>query len=372
MTNVNRCVPDAGVVGAQPLPAAPTEFDWPDRKPAVGCNHLVCLWCKAKVKSRVGFLLQLDWDNRDVVPKRAAQLHSTDDWAAVAGVQLHPDCRLYACRCFYHSEFSLSHTFNPERVDKTGEPSRNLPWTCAGHPPLELPVELDGRTIADASDFADAVTAAANNSGKADVVRGLYYRTHHGPLEAVVPEVLARIAEGATPLAPPVKRLFEAQTNLAPLNSFVEELVRYQTGLSPANLERRNQVVDILSAVIWQRPSGLVETGTLELLRTEALQGIVTSEQLRMFEAFDREWLVAHVEQLVSKRPDRAGGILARAGRAMLFNSLDPEGAMRTLSALARKIGASVEILSAQAEAELGVMILDSGNVLDALKQQDQ
>jgi len=156
----NRCDPDGWVVGASgPLPLDPTDFHWPDRKPVVGCNHLVCLTCSAPVKSRVGFYLSLDWNNRDAVPRRASQMHSSDDWASIDGVQAHPDCRLYTCRCFYHSEFSVSFTLNPENVDLSGNPTRNLPWTCAGHPPIELPVQLGDRTIGDATELSVALRA---------------------------------------------------------------------------------------------------------------------------------------------------------------------------------------------------------------------
>jgi hypothetical protein len=76
---------------------------------------------------------------------------------------------------------------------------------------------------------------------------------------------------------------------------------------------------------------------------------------------------VAHADELLAKRPDRAGGILARAGRAMLFDP-DRAAAMRTLTALARKTGVPAERLVAQAQEELGVLVVDSAEVLAAIK----
>jgi hypothetical protein len=368
MTEANRCVPDAWLFGAsRSLPVDPSEFDWPERSPPAGCNHLVCLECKAEVKSQVGYRLPLDWDHRERVPQRAMQMHASDDWSKVEGIESEPDYRLYTCRCFYHSLFRPALTFDPENRDMEGNPTRNLPWTCAGHPPLELPVQLGDRSIADAAELAAAVVAAAKDPAQGDLVLGVYFRTHHGSLESVVPRALADAAVGPAPLAPALAALFERQASLAPLSSFFEELIRYQRGVSRAAPARRAQLVDILTSAVFQRPSGVVETGTLELLRDEALEGVTTSAQLRMFELLDREWFVAHVEQLLAKSSDRPGAILARAGRAMLYTA-DRDAAMRRLTALARKTGVPAETLSAQAEEALGVLVVDSKPVLAAIK----
>jgi len=366
---VHRCVPDAWLRGAShPLPTEPSEFDWPDRTPPLGCNHMVCLDCKAEVKWQDGYRLPLDWDHRERVPARAMQMYTSEEWLDVEGIESEPDYRLYTCRCFYHSLWQVTLTFNPDRTDTTAPPSRNLPWTCAGHPPLELPVEISGRSIGDAAELAAAVVDAAKDPAQAGVVIGLYFRTQHGSLEDIVPDALAKAAAGPAPLAPALKALFESQTRLAPLNAFVEELMKYQRGISRPDPERRAQIVDVLTSAVWQRPSGGVETGALEMLRDEALEGVTTSAQLRMFEVHDREWLVAHVKELLAKNPDHAGAILARAGRAMLFGATDPDAVMRKLGALARKTGIAAETLSAQAEAALGVLVVDSGAVLAAIK----
>jgi hypothetical protein len=227
---------------------------------------------------------------------------------------------------------------------------------------------VGGRSIGDAAGLAAAIVDAAKDPAQASAVIDLYFRTEHGSLADVVPEALAKAAAGPAPLAPGLKALFESQTRLAPLNAFVEELIRYQRGLARPDPERRAQIVDILSSAVWQRPSGGVETGTLEMLRDEALEGVTTSAQLRMFEVHDREWLVGHVKKLLAKNPDQAGAVLARAGRAMLFGATDPDEVMRKLGALARGTGVAPATLSAQAEATLGILALDSGAVLDAIK----
>ncbi len=369
MTELNRCVPDGWVRGASSaLPAEPSEFEWSDRSPPVGCNHLVCLDCKAEVKSQDGYRLPLDWDHRERVPTRAKQMHESEDWLDVDGIESEPEYRLYTCRCFYHSLWDLALTFNPDRIDMTGPPTRNLPWTCAGHPPLELPIQVGDRSISDAAELPAAIVDAAKDPAQANLVLGLYFRTHHGSLERVVPDALAAAAAGSAPLAPALKALFESVTRLAPLSAFVEELMRYQRGISKPDPGRRAQLIDVLASAVAQRPSGVVETGTLELLRDEALDGVTTFPQLEMLEYYDREWLVAHAKQVLAKNRDNAGAVLARAGRAMLFGATDPEAQMSKLAALAVKTGIAAETLSVQAEAALGALVVDSGPVLAAIK----
>ena len=147
------------------------------------------------------------------------------------------------------------------------------------------------------------VVDAANDPAKAGLVLGLHWRSQHGSLEAIVQETLQRVAAGPQPLSPALKALFEAQTRLAPPSAFFDELIRYQVGSARPEANRREQLVDILASSIWQRPSGMPEVGTLQILRDESLAGFATSSQLRMFEALDKEWLVAHADELRAKNP---------------------------------------------------------------------
>ena len=102
--SINRYIPDGWVCGTwAELPANPTEFQWHDRKPLVGCNHLVCLLCEAEVKSQRGYHLVLDWEHRERVPERAILMQTSEDWSRIDGIRTEKDFRLYTCRCFYHA-----------------------------------------------------------------------------------------------------------------------------------------------------------------------------------------------------------------------------------------------------------------------------
>ena len=369
MTDVNRCDPDAWVGGTNEMPTDPTEFEWHGRNAFVACNHLVCLDCQAEVKSQLGYLLELDWEHRERVPARAVQMHTTEDWSRIDGIKTEPDFRLYTCRCFYHSASQPALTFNPERSDMTDGLNRHLPWTCAGHPPLAFPVTFGDRSIDDVAALSAAIVDASKDPAQSNLVRSVYFRSHRGALADLVPVALATAATGPAPLAPALKTLFETETRLAPLRMFTEELMRYQLGLAQPESTRRAQLVDILASASLQRPAGMSERGTLDLLRDEARQGFTTSAQLRMFEIVDPEWLVAHLEELLAIS-DRPGAILARAGRAMLCAAPDRKAVLQQVGALARKTGVSGATLHAQGEAALFDLAWDrdSKKVLAAIK----
>lgn len=361
MTGVNRCAPDAWLCGpARPLPTAPSDFDWPGRKPVHGCNHLVCLACGAEVRSQDGRWLHARYT------ARPAQLYSTADWSTIDGVEVDPDFRLYSCRCLHQSEFAVTLTFDPVQAMIHEDPTRRVPWTCGGHPPLELPIELGGRAIADAAALAPAIVAAAADPAQAEAVRGLFFQTQHGALDGVVAATLAAAAAGPAPFAPALQALFESEPRLAPLTTFAAELGRSPPTKAQAARARRGQLLDVLAAAILASSEGC-PPHALARLRAEALHGVTPPQHLRVFEYVDRDWLLAHAPKLLAKNRARAGAILARVGRAMLFGATEPAATLRELAALAAKTGVPADTLAAQAEAELGVLIVDSREVVAAI-----
>ena len=373
MATLNRCVPEARTIcGPGPLASDPSEFDWPERVPVVGCTRMVCLWCHAEVKSQVGLLLHLDWADKDRVRERAAWMHAHDDWRTIDGIVEKPWSRLYTCRCFYYAEASTSLTCDPELVDPSGEVTRHLPWTCAGHPPAELPVTIGAQVCADPAALATAIAAAADDPALAPTLRGLYFRTHHGSLEPLVPEAVAHAARGPGPLSAPLRALTIDEPRLAPLDRFVEELIAYQRAGRIASTGRRADLVDVLCAAVAQRPSGRVESGAIALLRDEALGGVTTPALLKTFSIHDRAWFTANLPALASKNPGAAGGVLAWGGRALLYTDPDHAAAIRQLADIARTTGQDAPTLRAQAEASLGdyfALDHDRGPILDALAQ---
>jgi hypothetical protein len=308
---MNRCDPDAYVLGPdREPPEDPTEYDWESRLPKAGCNRLWCPKCKADVK---------------VLP-------SAD-----------PKRRLYACPHYEHSasEGCTTHDVHftmfgdPEPVDL-------LPWTCGGHPSAELPLRFDEQTIEDRATLADAIVDATKvdapngsfySRAKVDVVLNLYRRTKNGSLERIVPDAL-----------------MNAMTRSAP--------------------DDRARLVDMLAMTLfWEHSKTAVVDEMLDRLRTEALRGVITSEQLYVLTVKDVKWLVEHVDQLLAKFPERAGRLVAWGGRALLATEGAGEEASRKIGALGRKAKLDTSTLIAAMNDALGVRRVDweSRQVLDAV-----
>jgi hypothetical protein len=115
VSDLHFCGSDGYLVGpAEWLPDEPFDFHWPITSLIIGCNQLECSRCKTRVKS------------------------------ALAG-----DARHYSCGCSQLDVMTLQSVQQP--LDPITEAT--LPWRCAGHPPLALPVTLDGVALDDATDW---------------------------------------------------------------------------------------------------------------------------------------------------------------------------------------------------------------------------
>lgn len=337
--------------------------------PSVACTRLVCVVCKAEVRARVGYYLPLDFDDKSVVPARARLLHASDDWLAIEGVEAKPDYRLYTCTCFYHSSFDSAFTFTIDDEDRI---RWNLPWMCGGHPPAELPLQVEGGTIDDLPTLTKLIDAAIHDSAQGAWVRDLFHRTHHGALEGLVPECVARAAARPGPMGHALTALCASETRLAPLKAFAEEVLRCQAKLGAADPARRREIAEVLTQVVWQRPAGIEETGTISLLRVEALEGVLSVAMLTMFSIHDREWMVANLGALMAVRGDLAGATLAYGGEAKLWNHPDPAAAIAELATVARTSGVPAEVLRSQATEGLGSAMLfpnSRGPILEVLER---
>ena len=330
---MNHCLPAAYVFGPHgQAPHDPTDYDWEGREPPGSCNHLTCPRCKADVK-----------------------VMASDD----------PKRRLYACQCFEHSASEgcwtteLHWTLFGDPVEK-----RNLPWTCGGHPPAELPVRFGDRTIDARAELIAATIDAAKDSARGELVLSLHHRTQTGSLERIVPEALAAAAAetGEAPMNEPLKKLFARNPALAPLASFAKQLTR-------SSPERSAQLVDILAYSITYGTPGVVIKDTIALLQRAALSGAITSEQLRILSYGESEWLDAHVEKLLARAPEHAGRILAWGGRSILLMGSYSEEASRRTQALALETGLSLETLVAQVEAGSGIWTAETRVVVEALRR---
>jgi hypothetical protein len=326
---MNHCEPAAYVLGpGRQLPDDPTDYDWENRHPPVGCNRLVCPRCKADVKVT------------SEEPKR----------------------RVYACECFEHSASTGCMTFELHFTQfGDPEPQHNLPWNCGGHPPAELPLRFGDRTIRERAELVAAIVAAAKDVAQHDALLSVHHRTQSGPLEGIVPDALARAAAGPSPIDESLKAFFMKRTRLAPLASFAKQVAR-------GSRERRLQLVDVLAQSVWYLQPDAAK-GTIAVLRREALKGVITSAQLAALSWHDYDWMLAHFEELLKKNPEHAGRILAWGGRVFLMAGSFTEEASQGLEALARKTGVSVDTLIAQAEESSGIWAMETRAAIKVLER---
>jgi uncharacterized protein (TIGR02996 family) len=138
---VNFCARSGYLVdGTQVIPTDPTDIHVEDA-PIVGCSHLWCSVCRAAVRDAAG----LAFATRDELTQgQLSALYQTADLASSS--LLHrgaPAWRLYLCRCSRWLETSRHACVDrdPDEADP------NVPWRCAGHPPLTLPADVDGTVV---------------------------------------------------------------------------------------------------------------------------------------------------------------------------------------------------------------------------------
>jgi len=120
------------------IPEAPEDFVWPEPSPSIGCSHLVCERCGAHVRSVSGWRTSGALGAADI-----SRLFSLDlgAWEPTALATRDPVARAYLCRCG-----AVEVTF-PRALHEGGiadDHPAPVGWHCGGHPPLRLPILLDG------------------------------------------------------------------------------------------------------------------------------------------------------------------------------------------------------------------------------------
>jgi hypothetical protein len=136
---LNHCAPDADLLvpPQRPIPDDAADFVWPTPSPLIGCNHLVCTRCGAKVRNVAGWRLRGDVGAAD-----CARLLALDDWNSTelpdmnALAERDSGERSYVCRC---NGLAVA---NPRALHRGGiadDHPAPVGWGCGGHPPRSLP-----------------------------------------------------------------------------------------------------------------------------------------------------------------------------------------------------------------------------------------
>jgi len=150
------CAHGGMLVNAQsPVPLQPWDHRPPTALSFLGCNRLHCAGCDSEVRQLPGVELAPDF------ALDGSELYECPSPGALPGVIPDPRARLYFCRCSRWLEL-VAHELDPEDSDPESDPV--LPWRCAGHPEVGLPLTLDGVSLASEADVRDVVQRALGGS----------------------------------------------------------------------------------------------------------------------------------------------------------------------------------------------------------------
>jgi hypothetical protein len=312
---LNYCKTGGTCVGTDDwLPARPFDYDWVPRSPYVGCNRLRCQLCGAEVRSLAFFELPTDLD--------APQLYEILGAGDTARLTPQPFGRIYACRCYAIEAVALV------RTQPLGDMQKQLPWSCEGHPRLEVPVELEGIPL-DGSDWKAVARQALDHP----IVLHPEMTNHPGfwlqrlyrllaPRPAA--EEVSRAA-GELLLDPEVRVRLGAISffllgwdepgaeRLAPaLREHPELFVNVVAPGGTVSLERW-----ILSVLEWRVRSGDPEA--LDIMRAALFRTFTplgVEEYFHLMGRVDRQWFVEHADQLLGAQPGGWRDLLAALATA--------------------------------------------------------
>lgn len=293
------------------LPDAPFDYNWGATHPEIGCNRLRCEACGAMVRN---------------LPRAAiagpgvdlSALHAIEDLRGHAAIATIPDDRgrLYLCRCQAYRAVVATPPDSPE------ERGPHLPWSCAGHPPLELPCALDGIEVR-AGDLAATTRAALPEHWPAPLpridkdLRGFWLARLYHVLEEDSDRAALGAAVAAQLEAPesavragaiffflwvPGAEAAEALVRAARVH---RELFRGHADPKKPSYSLEARLLQAIEFVVRSASpqSSPGSAAGLELLKEELLAGRNPADILYQVDRRDHGWLVAHGAQIGRSAP---------------------------------------------------------------------
>lgn len=355
MSTLHMCVDEGAIVGDSiALPTPPYEYQWRGREPEVGCNRLVCPLCGAEVRSQLGCFLAVFLPPREGFADRVRRLYDAPDWSAFPGVVANEQSRLYACRCYYQSETGWTSAFDPSVQDASGEPLRSLPWTCGGHPPATLPMELDGVTVA--AETLRTLVAMWTREAPAKVV-ALRQLTRLGASAGMLEETMVDLlVDQEVPTRAALVDLWWHHPYVLPLERALPALAAHRSLFRGVTAPRPlasglSDLDDAVVAVLGKLAllPGSDQPRLIPLLREAASHTRGLRAALSALAVVDGTWLVENAERLAAACPDEAGRVVAEAAQASMATGFN-EAMLREL---ARRVAQSHRVDRAWAAAQL-------------------
>jgi hypothetical protein len=179
------------------VPTRAEDYNWVHLGQVVGCSNLRCESCHERVRQAPGF----------VEPSQPAavvfEALGRPDPSTV--LTRHPDGfgRLYACSCFV-LRVAAQFQSVAEPLDPITE--TRAPWSCAGHPVLVLPADLDGVAVSSSTNLVALARGTAGGTIATQVppafaaVRGffllrLFHLVDDPPLREAISRAVAAVLD---------------------------------------------------------------------------------------------------------------------------------------------------------------------------------
>jgi hypothetical protein len=319
-------LPDARIGGPHKGPA----WQWYGRKPVLACSNLRCARCGADVLADAD---APDSARPDDAAERAA------DAAAASEAQL----GIFRCRCSVAAiPFAVSTRAMREQGRELVLPP--VHWVCAGHPPVALPVQVAGFTVADAETLSDALRACARSASEASHVAmaALVFTVQGGPLhdpalrllrEAVIDEELT-FRSAATHFW----RLHPREDDEGCLLRAIQEhrylFMEVQDPASPGST-LESALVRALSRRLFRTSAANAEV--LQVLREFALRSVDSDFVVACLVEHDVDWVLQHAATLMSTTSASA----SRLRLALKRRGIDPARLPLDTLALSRTPGSA-------------------------------
>ena len=281
--------------------------------PRVACTHLRCDDCGASVRQLVGHELASGLHVRGPGAKGSGPLGSALKLVA------NPHSRAYGCDC------TSSATARTESLLPAGDDWRGheLPWSCAGHPELTLPAEVDGVSLTASTDWAGLVAEAlAGRLPAAWSPPGVLHARHPA---AWLARIVAHLADRS--LADQLSREVAPQllsgdlaVRRAAINFYrhrpcapgSEQLGDALTGhlslfdgqqVAGARRDLAYELRDCLEVQLANSPTPAL----IDLVKAELLAGRGTTGFVLWTGGHDPDWIADHAATLVAKQVASAG-----------------------------------------------------------------
>jgi hypothetical protein len=344
MALIRHCIGGGFLVATDGwLPTAAFDRHWAALAPQIGCNHLHCSSCDCDVRQASGFA-----GDGGLSPQSVYDFLGGVTPADGKTPPRHPEGRgrLYACRCH------VAHVYSTHAVTEPFDPMSGdtAPWSCAGHPPLELPATVEGVALDDASNWA-AFARGVFSGAQAPVVdpavryvEGFFVQRIYNALIGAPAGALARAVANLLTDGEPLVRLaairfFQLNPEAAGgerLVAAIRDHAALFVGVRDPNATTATLWDSLVEALDWRMRN---DPEALEQVKARALVAPGIGRVLYSLAWQHPDWVIAHASDILAAAPSEWGTLLNAL-------SQQPAARLAALAIVAAKYASATDILA--------------------------